>query len=111
MCSVFTDILHCSSTPVDLSSLGAPPTTLSSAKVLHFTWAPDAFASGVYSSTEQKALMESVRNIPSQFCCVKPPNNGRIGHVWYNLLWDVPHRDRAARTWTEDKPWRIVIGP
>lgn len=44
-----------------------------------------------------------IKNQPSVACCLE----GGPGHVWYDLLWDVPHRDRFGR---EFGTWEVRRG-
>ena len=61
--------------------------------------------------TTRPAFDETIRYLGGGFCCVEPSRRGDPGHFWYDLLWDVPHRDRWGRVFTKDKPYSPIAGP
>jgi len=94
--------------PRSLSAVDLQPLRdLQSARVLNFTSMPDLYHT--LSVDEAAAAQRDMKGFTSLWCCSEPPTKKSAGHIWYDMFWDVPHKDKHGREWTE--PWRPVFGP
>ncbi|KAG2499431.1 hypothetical protein HYH03_002378 [Edaphochlamys debaryana] len=74
------------------------------AKVLHFPTMANAM--GPWSDPAvEKRFHERMRLYGSIWCCV----NRHPGHIHYDLLWDLPHKDKFQRDW--NGTWSTLTGP
>ncbi|KXZ45924.1 hypothetical protein GPECTOR_49g508 [Gonium pectorale] len=75
-----------------------------SAKVLHFSTMANAL--GPFSDPAVATrFYERLKLYGSIWCCVL----AHPGHIHYDLLWDMPHRDKFQRVW--NGTWQTLTGP
>ena len=85
-------------------------TSVESAKVLHFS-DMEGFFGGFSEEKDEAKFVRRVVMMPSIWCCVQPEEEGQAGHVFYDLLWDIPggHTDKHMRALRP--PWVPLAGP
>lgn len=78
--------------------------SVSSVSVLQFKDVGSAF--GNFTRPEDWTKFAArVRHYGDAWCCV----DAHPGHVYYDLLWDVPHVDMHNRRWNGS--WHVAPGP
>ena len=84
--------------------------SVESAKVLHISDMPEGFFGGFSDDADEAKFVNRMVQMPSIWCCVHP-EEGQPGHVWYDLLWDLPdgHTDKHMRVLRP--PWVPLAGP
>ena len=62
---------------------------------------------------DNSKFFERVRHLTAIWCCVRPPEKGVPGHIWYDIWFDViPHQDRHMRMITKEwVPDNNMLGP
>ena len=78
-------------------------------KVLHFSSMEGAFG-GFTTAADQDKFEARIKQLASIWCCVRPPPKVP-GHIWYDLLWDMPggHIDKHNRHFNDT--WVPILGP
>lgn len=82
---------------------------LKSKKVLHFSTMEGVFG-GFTAAADQEKFEGRIKQLASIWCCIHPPP--RVpGHIWYDLLWDLPggHTDKHNRHF--NATWVPILGP
>lgn len=54
---------------------------------------------------DRERFHRRVKDYAGIWCC----KFAHPGHVWYDLLWDVPHTDRHNRAM--NGTWQLITGP
>jgi len=72
------------------------------AKVLRIIDPSPAVFQLVLSDAERASFVKRAHNYLGIWCCIRPLERGKPGHIWYDLFWDVvPHKDRWGHEWQE----------
>jgi len=75
------------------------------APLLEFSAVDGAFG-GFDDAAEGLKFERRMAQYASIWCCIQ----GSPGHIWYDLLWDQPHKDRHGRVWS-GSDWKPRLGP
>ena len=65
---------------------------------------------GFTAAADQEKFEGRIKQLASIWCCIHPPP--RVpGHIWYDLLWDLPggHTDKHNRHF--NATWVPILGP
>jgi hypothetical protein len=81
-------------------------TAASKHKVLHFTSMANALQN-FSDARDWLRFSDRMKQYGSIWCCVL----AHPGHIHYDLLFDMPHRDKFMRLWDANKTWVPTTGP